>query len=49
MDSKVGGVSGEGIPGQSKNSGKAKGGIHVLALEVEGGHLAGGTGTVTTV
>ena len=37
------------MPGQGKTPGKATGKFHVLALEVEGGHLAGGTGTVTAV
>ena len=45
----VGGVSGGGMPVQGKNPGKAKDTFHVSALEIEGGHLAGGTGTVTAV
>ena len=32
---------------QGKNPGKAKGGFYVLSLEVKGGHITGGTGTVS--
>ena len=49
MDPKVGGLPGGGMPGQCKKNGKAKGKLYVSSLEIEGGHLAGGTGTVTTV
>ena len=37
------------MPGQVKNPGKAKGTLYVLSLEIEGGHLVGGTVTVTAV
>ena len=37
------------MPGQGKNPRKAKGTLHVSSLEIEGGHLARGTGTVTVV
>ena len=35
--------------GQGKNPGKAEGAFYFSTLEVEGGHLAGGTGTVAAV
>ena len=37
------------MPVKGKNPGKTKGEFHVPTLEVEGGHNAGGTGTVTAV
>ena len=46
---KVGRLPGGGMPGQGKNPGKAKGKFDVSLLEIEGGHLVGGTGNVTTV
>ena len=49
MDSKIGGVPGRGIPVQGKNTGKVEGEYHVSTLEVEGGHLSVGTGTVVAV
>ena len=49
MDLKVGGIPGGGMPFQGKKPGKAKGKIYVLSSEIEGGHLIGGTGTVTPV
>ena len=45
-DSKVGGVPGGGMPNQGKNPGKTERAFHVSTLEVEGGHLTGGGGTV---
>ena len=38
----------EGCPAKAKTR-KAKGTLYVSSLEIEGGHLAGGTVTVTTV
>ena len=38
----------EGCPAKEKTR-KAKRTRHVSSLEIEGGHLAGGTGTVTAV
>ena len=32
-----------------KNPGKTKGTFYISSLEIEDGHLAGGTGTVTAV
>ena len=37
------------MPSQGKKSGNAKGTLYVLSLEIEVGHLAGGTVTVITV
>ena len=34
---------------KGKDPGKTEGAFHVLTLEVEGGHHAGGAGTVTAV
>ena len=34
---------------QGKTPGKAKGKFYVVSLEIKGGHIAGGTGTVTAV
>ena len=48
-DFKFGGVPGGGMPKQGKKSGKNEGAFHVLTLEVEGGHIAGETGTVAAM
>ena len=48
-DPKVGGLPGGGMPGQGKNPGKAKGKFYIQSLEIKGGHLTGGTITITTV
>ena len=48
-DSKFSGGPGVGVPVQGKKPRKAKVKFHVSALEVRGGHLAGGNGTVTAV
>ena len=37
------------MTGQGKNTGKAKVTLYVLSLEIEGGHLAGGTGIFMVV
>ena len=39
----------EGCPAKEKKTRKAKGTLDVLSLEVEGGHIAGGNGTVTAM
>ena len=39
----------EGFPAKAKKTVKAKGTLYVSSLEIKGGHIAGGTGTVTTV
>ena len=38
-----------GFHGKGKNLGNTEGEFHVLTLEVEGGHHAGGVGTVIAV
>ena len=48
-DPKVGRQTSGGMPGQGKNSGKAKRTLYIWTLEFKGGHIAGGTGTVTAV
>ena len=42
-------MPGVGIPGQGKKPGKAKGTRYVSSLETKGGHIAGGTRTVTAM
>ena len=37
------------MPGQGKKTGKAKETLYVSSLEIKGGHLAGGIGTVAVV
>ena len=49
MNPKVGGLPGGGMPGQGKDLMKAKRNLYALSLEIEAGHLAGGTVTVTVV
>ena len=39
----------EVFPAKEKPLGKAKGTLYVSSLEIEGGHLSGGSGTVTAV
>ena len=48
-DPKVGGLSDGEMPRQGKNSGKAKGKFYFSSLKIKGGHLSGGTRTVTVV